>query len=93
MSGKTQTRTAARPLFDPEIVKSAALDSLRKLNPRTQVKNPVMFTVYIGSMLTTVLFLQAVFGQGEAAPGFILAISLWLWFTVLFANFAEAMAE
>lgn len=78
MSGKTQTRTAARPLarplFDSEIVKSAALDSLRKLSPRTQVKNPVMFTVYIGSMLTTVLFLQALFGKGEAPAGFILAV-------------------
>ncbi|OGR35138.1 MAG: potassium-transporting ATPase subunit B [Desulfovibrionales bacterium GWA2_65_9] len=102
MSGKTLTslsaRQTSRPLFDAEIVKSAALDSFRKLSPRVQVKNPVMFTVYIGSMLTTVLFIQALFlqmsgGRGEAPTGFILAISLWLWFTVLFANFAEAMAE
>ncbi|GAB6126471.1 potassium-transporting ATPase subunit KdpB [Humidesulfovibrio idahonensis] len=89
MSGKS----LSRPLFDREIVKRAALDSFRKLSPRVQVKNPVMFTVYIGSMLTTLLFIQALFGQGEAPAGFILAISLWLWFTVLFANFAEAMAE
>ena len=97
MSGKVRSRQSAcpagRPLFDPEIVRSAALDALRKLSPRVQVKNPVMFTVYIGSMLTTVLFVQALLGQGEAPAGFILTISLWLWFTVLFANFAEAMAE
>ncbi|MHC1751242.1 potassium-transporting ATPase subunit KdpB [Humidesulfovibrio sp.] len=92
MTTKAQ-KAAGRPLFDPSIVRAAALDSFRKLDPRVQVRNPVMFTVYIGSMLTTALFLQAVFGHGEAAPGFILAISLWLWFTVLFANFAEAMAE
>ncbi len=94
MSGKP----VSRPLFDPEIVRGAVRDSFRKLSPRVQVKNPVMFTVYIGSMLTTLLFLQALFlqmsgGHGEAPTGFILAISLWLWFTVLFANFAEAMAE
>ncbi|MDR3640563.1 MAG: potassium-transporting ATPase subunit KdpB [Humidesulfovibrio sp.] len=91
MSGKT--KSLSRPLFDPEIVKSAVLDSFRKLSPRVQVKNPVMFTVFIGSILTTLLFLQALLGHGEAPTGFILAISLWLWFTVLFANFAEAMAE
>ncbi|HWR05012.1 MAG TPA: potassium-transporting ATPase subunit KdpB [Humidesulfovibrio sp.] len=92
MTTKAQ-KTAGRPLFDPSIVRAAMLDSFRKLNPRVQVKNPVMFTVYIGSMLTTLLFLQALFAHGEAPAGFILAISLWLWFTVLFANFAEAMAE
>ncbi len=92
MTTKAQ-KSAGRPLFDPAIVRAAMLDSFRKLDPRVQVRNPVMFTVFIGSMLTTVLFLQALFGKGEAAPGFILAISLWLWFTVLFANFAEAMAE
>jgi K+-transporting ATPase ATPase B chain len=80
-------------LFDPRIVRQAVLDSFRKLNPRHQLRNPVMFVVYVGSILTTGLFLQALFGRGEAAPGFILHISLWLWFTVLFANFAEAMAE
>jgi len=91
-------KSAGRPLFDPAIVRAAALDSFRKLDPRVQVRNPVMFTVYIGSMLTTVLFLQAGFlewtgGTGEEKASFILAISLWLWFTVIFANFAEAMAE
>src|SRR5262245_42723361 len=88
-----QQRNKARPLFDPPIVRRAAVDSLRKLDPRHQLKNPVMFVVEVGSVLTTVLFFQALTGKGEAAPGFILAISLWLWFTVIFANFAEAMAE
>src|SRR4029077_10712431 len=64
-----------------------------KLDPRHQVKNPVMFVVEIGSVLTTGLFVQALVGHGGAPAGFILAVSLWLWFTVLFANFAEAMAE
>ena len=71
----------------------AVLDSLRKLDPRVQVRNPVMFVVWVGALLTFVLFVQAVAGAGEASPGFILAISLLLWFTVLFANFAEALAE
>ena len=71
----------------------AIIDSFRKLNPRTQWRNPVMFVVYVGSIITTLLYVQALFGQGEARPGFILAISIWLWFTVLFANFAEALAE
>jgi K+-transporting ATPase ATPase B chain len=83
----------ARPLFDPPVVRRALVDSLRKLNPRRQVRNPVMFTVYVGSILTTGLFVQAVLGTGEAPAGFIFAVSLWLWFTVLFANFVEAMAE
>jgi len=87
------THVRARSLFDPLIVRRALIDSVIKLDPRHQVKNPVMFVVEVGSVLTTVLFLQALVGQGEAPAGFILAVSLWLWFTVLFANFAEAMAE
>jgi K+-transporting ATPase ATPase B chain len=82
-----------RPLFDPQIMRRAIIDSFKKLNPRNQLRNPVMFVVLIGSLFTTGLFIQALSGQGEALTGFILAISLWLWFTVLFANFAEAMAE
>src|SRR6476661_7636348 len=82
-----------RPLFDAPIVGRAISDAFKKLDPRHQVKNPVMFVVEVGSLLTTVLAIQALFGQGEAPAGFIIAISLWLWFTVLFANFAEAMAE
>ena len=88
-----ETRVKARALFDPSIVRRAIIDSFLKLDPRHQVKNPVMFVVEVGSVLTTLLFLQALVGSGEAPPGFILAISLWLWFTVVFANFAEAMAE
>jgi K+-transporting ATPase ATPase B chain len=87
------SRGQARPLLEPTIVRRAIVDSFRKLDPRHQVRNPVMFVVEVGSILTTGLFVQAVVGHGEAPPGFILAISLWLWFTVLFANFAEAMAE
>ncbi|HZR84434.1 MAG TPA: potassium-transporting ATPase subunit KdpB [Candidatus Binatia bacterium] len=87
------THAKARPLFDPEIVRGALVASVTKLDPRHQVRNPVMFVVLVGSILTTLLFLQALVGKGEAAPGFILAVSVWLWFTVLFANFAEAMAE
>jgi len=85
--------TKARPLFEPHIVRRAIGDSFKKLNPRAQLRNPVMFVVLVGSVLTTGLFIQAVLGQGEAPAGFILAVSVWLWFTVLFANFAEAMAE
>ncbi|MCY2950830.1 MAG: potassium-transporting ATPase subunit B, partial [Planctomycetota bacterium] len=77
-------------LFDPPIVKRAIVDSLRKLNPRNQVRNPVMFVVYVGSMLTTILIFV---GETGISKPFITAVSLWLWFTVLFANFAEAMAE
>ncbi len=88
-----RTRAKARPLFDPPIVRHAVLDSLIKLNPRIQIRNPVMFIVEVGATLTTMLFIQALTGKGEAPAGFIFAISLWLWFTVIFANFAEAMAE
>ena len=71
----------------------AGVDSFRKLNPRWMVRNPVMFVVEVGSLLTTVLWIQALLGQGEAPASFIGAVSLWLWFTVLFANFSEALAE
>src|SRR5712691_6515125 len=87
------TPIQARALFDPSIVRRAIIDSFTKLDPRHQVKNPVMFVVEVGSVLTTLLFLQALVGYGEAPAGFILAVSLWLWFSVVFANFAEAMAE
>ena len=83
----------ARPLFDPSIVKRAVLDSLKKLNPKRQLRNPVMFTVFIGSILTTGLGIHALSAGGSESPAFILGVSAWLWFTVLFANFAEAMAE
>jgi K+-transporting ATPase ATPase B chain len=83
----------ARPLFEPAIVRQAILASFSKLDPRHQIRNPVMFVVEVGSVLTTLLFVHSLGGHGEASAGFIGAISAWLWFTVLFANFAEAMAE
>jgi potassium-transporting ATPase ATP-binding subunit len=80
-------------LFDRALLGPAFVDSLRKLDPRVQWRNPVMFVVYIGSLLTTALWLQALGGPGEAPAWFIFNIALWLWFTVLFANLAEALAE
>ncbi|TAK73808.1 MAG: K(+)-transporting ATPase subunit B [Aquabacterium sp.] len=87
-------------LFDAALLRPAAADAFRKLSPRVQWRNPVMFVVYVGSILTTLLWLQAirVHAGGPAADpqdraGFIGAVALWLWFTVLFANFAEALAE
>ncbi len=84
-------------LIDPNLLQTAAWDALKRLSPRYQLKNPVMFVVWLGSVFTSGLFIQALVGQadthGVETPVFILAISLWLWFTVLFANFAEAMAE
>ncbi len=82
----------SRPLFDPEIVKRALHASFVKLNPVTLLKNPVMFVVEVGAALTTVFLIRDLF-TGGGAIGFQLQITLWLWFTVLFANFAEAMAE
>jgi len=76
-----------------EIYERAIWESFVKLDPRVEVRNPVMFVVEVGSVLTTVLWIQALFGQGEAPAGFIGAVAIWLWFTVLFANFAEAVAE
>jgi len=76
-----------------ELYRRAVLDAFLKLNPRWMVRNPVMFVVEVGSLLTSALWMQALLGQGEAPAGFIGAVALWLWFTVLFANFAEALAE
>jgi K+-transporting ATPase ATPase B chain len=89
----------ARPrqpsLFDPAILRAAALESLRKLDPRLVARNPVMFVVEVGSVLTTLLWLRdRLLQPAGAAPGwFTLSVSLWLWFTVVFANLAEAVAE
>ena len=80
-------------LFDRALIGPAVVDSFRKLSPVVQIRNPVMFVVYVGSLLTSFLFVQALRGEGEATAGFIAAIAAWLWFTVLFANFAEALAE
>jgi K+-transporting ATPase ATPase B chain len=79
--------------LDWQLVGDSALSALRKLNPRTQLRNPVMFVVWVGALLTLVMFFQALAGHGEMSAGFTIAISLWLWFTVVFANFAEALAE
>ncbi len=93
MEKKMANSSATQWMFDPVIVKPALIDSFKKLSPRAQWRNPVMFVVYLGSILTTLLYLQALNGHGEAPAGFILAVAVWLWFTVLFANFAEALAE
>ncbi|MBX3223074.1 MAG: potassium-transporting ATPase subunit KdpB [Labilithrix sp.] len=87
------SRAGRRALFEGPIVKRAAFDAFAKLDPRHQIKRPVMFVVEVGSVGTTALFVHALVGEGDAPAGFVLAVSLWLWFTVLFANFAEAMAE
>ncbi len=93
MTSHSRQDIQARPLFEPGIVRRAVGDAFRKLNPLHQLRNPVMFTVWVCSAATTGLWLQSLGGHGEARPTFILAIALWLWFTLLFANFAEAMAE
>src|SRR5712675_2903857 len=87
-----QKKTA---IWNAAIVKRAILDSLVKLNPRSMMKNPVMFVVEVGSVLTTLQLLRGLIAPipGVTNAGFELQITLWLWFTVLFANFAEAMAE
>ena len=83
----------ARPLFDPPIVKRAIGDSFVKLNPRTMMKNPVMFVVEVGAAHDHHPGWSATSPRAPAVVGFTFQITLWLWFTVLFANFAEAMAE
>ncbi len=80
-------------MFDRLLLMPAVVDAFRKLDPRVQWRNPVMFVVYVGSILTTLLWVQALGGKGEAPAWFILNVAIWLWFTVLFANFAEALAE
>jgi K+-transporting ATPase ATPase B chain len=88
------TRPKTAYLTGP-IVKTAIVDSFRKLDPRVQIRNPVMFVVFVGSLFTTIIGVGAAFGAIENAgdPGFVIAIAAWLWLTVLFANFAEAVAE
>ena len=93
---KTQARKKKHlGLFDASLVRPALWAAVAKLDPRVQWRNPVMFIVYIGSILTTLLWAHALSFPGDTgmAPAFVLAISIWLWFTVLFANFAEALAE
>ena len=82
-----------RALFEPALVRTALIDAVKKLDPRVQWRNPVMFVVYIGSLLTTAIWLAILTGQTDGAAAFTGSVALWLWFTVLFANFAEALAE
>ncbi len=87
--------TKKTAIWDAKIVNRAIVDSFRKLNPRLMMKNPVMFVVEVGSVLTTIQLIRGIIAPvpGVTNTGFELQITLWLWFTVLFANFAEAMAE
>jgi K+-transporting ATPase ATPase B chain len=86
-------RATKRPLFESGIVRQALVDSFRKLDPRLQARNPVMLVVLVGSVLTTFLFLRDLSSATSAENVFAGLVAAWLWFTVLFANFAEAMAE
>ena len=79
-------------IWDPTIIRQAVIDSFWKLDPRIQVRNPVMFIVEVGSLITTVIWIRELIG-GAGHPMFTGQVAFWLWFTVLFANFAEAMAE
>ena len=88
------TRLKERSLLDPEILRPAVGESFRKLAPQHVIKNPVMFVVEIGSVLTTLILLRDLIAPRRSQPlWFTLSVSFWLWFTVVFANFAEAVAE
>ncbi len=88
-------RLQERSLFDPEIMRPAILESLRKLAPRHVIKNPVMFVVEIGSVLTSLILLRDLVTPAPTSEPlwFTFNVTFWLWFTVIFANFAEAVAE
>ena len=90
-AGTLKPRNAPKSLFDPAIIRRASVDAFRKLDPRLVAKNPVMFVVEVGSLITTLYWFKALATHKEAL--FVGQVTLWLWFTVLFANFAEAMAE
>lgn len=79
--------------WDAALIKEALTDSVRKLSPKTQMQNPVMFLVYLGSILTTVLWVLSLLGHYHESAMFTGCTAFWLWVTVLFANFAEALAE
>jgi K+-transporting ATPase ATPase B chain len=89
----TQNKSKKQISLRRELYQRAIIDAFIKLNPRWMVRNPVMFVVEVGSLLTTILWVQASTGHGEAPAGFIGPVALWLWFTVIFANFSEAVAE
>ncbi len=91
---KTRTPRRAASLFDPKITRRAMVDAFKKLNPRVQMRNPVMFVVEIGSVVTTTELVRTLLDAQLAGDRlFVFGVTIWLWFTVLFANFAEAMAE
>ncbi|MCX6145143.1 MAG: potassium-transporting ATPase subunit KdpB [Ignavibacteriales bacterium] len=93
-TGTQSTQQLKKPVgLTSGMYRRAMVDSIVKLNPRVMMKNPVMFVVEVGSVLTTALWIQALAGSGEAPAWYIGGVSLWLWFTVLFANFSEALAE
>ncbi|HTT10317.1 MAG TPA: potassium-transporting ATPase subunit KdpB [Burkholderiaceae bacterium] len=85
--------TTMRAMFERKFIAPAIWESFKRLSPQAQWRNPVMFVCYVGAILTLGLWVQALVGKGEAPAGYIFAVSIWLWFTVLFANFAEALAE
>ena len=85
------SQVKSKALTDTKILKTAIVDSFRKLHPRTMIKNPVMFVVEVGALLTSLQLTRDTLNH-TGQFGFGLQITLWLWFTVLFANFAEAMA-
>jgi K+-transporting ATPase ATPase B chain len=92
--GSERRTSRAIALFDPAITRRALVDSVRKLDPRVQVRNPVMFVVLVGAAISTIEFVRSLVDSSLSGDrGFTLIVSIWLWFTVLFANFAEAMAE
>src|SRR6478609_8357154 len=93
MSTVTAKQAGLSWFVNPDLIKGALRDSFLRMTPRYQWRNPVMFVVYVGSILTTILWIQSIVSVGEAPPFFILATTLWLWATLLFANFAEAIAE
>src|SRR5204862_5476911 len=95
-------RKGAVSIWDPKIIRAAIPESFKKLDPRVQLRNPVMFVVEVGSVVTTIEFVRLLFTPPNgtldrthltAETIFVLAVTIWLWFTVVFANFAEAMAE
>jgi potassium-transporting ATPase ATP-binding subunit len=92
MKDRANPRRSVRSLFDPAIIVPAIWDSFRKLDPRVQIRNPVMFLVEVVSLVTTILFLRDLVTGGEGLK-FTFQVIVWLWVTLLFANFAEAVAE
>jgi K+-transporting ATPase ATPase B chain len=93
MKEVAQARRQGSSIWDPTLVRRAIRESFPKLDPRLMAKNPVMFVVEIGSVITTIILLQGILGIVAVNVGFVLQVTIWLWFTVLFSNFAEAIAE